>query len=333
MNDDYYLIVDDQPSTLETLVNIAQTTLKDAKVAAASDGEQAVRVLNKILERGDLPVAAICDYKLWPGIEQGKHFSGIDVLALVKEECPDTVRILYSAYGRDANIIINAIRSADIHDFMVKTDDEITPEGFKEKLIEWNKLRSIRGHAVRDMKGLAQCDSFFLDVDFINGIDEVRRLKEAVPDLQLGNLEDPYIRARNIEIMKKTSKLMYNIITDKGGWIMPEQNYRQDIHYLTEVPNHVPETDKLVTGCKSAQSLRTRFEYATTDLLPPMIRKHLDDKGSITIGSFGSGQGSDILKVLSYFPEEVEEGRIRCGLIDLDPLAISVGERFRDSLG
>ena len=328
-----WLIVDDNEPNLETLLNITQRALPDTKVWAAASYDEAVTLIKTMLNQGNQPVAVVSDWKLWSGEEQGNNKSGIDVLKYVQGVSPTTIRVLYSAYGGNSDIVIGAAREAHIHDFLTKVGEEIDSVRFGTKIREWYELYRICARPVSKMKGLMQCDPSFLDPTFINDLPFVKKALSILPDLLLVNLHDEVTRKRNAQLLLKTSKIMHNVIADTGGWRMPEQNYRQDPNYLTEVPNHVPDLDALIMANKNAQSLKTRFEYLTQKLLPEMIETLLKDRDEIHIASLGSGAGTDLLTVISNMRKDGIRGKIKCDLVDIDSAAIVVGLQYWHDMG
>ena len=99
------LIVDDEPNVLKSLKRLLVDT--DYNILMAQSGEEG---LEKLKER-KIDVV-ISDYRM-PGM------NGVEFLSKVKEQSPDTMRLILSGYA-DAVAIVEAINEGQVYRFITK---------------------------------------------------------------------------------------------------------------------------------------------------------------------------------------------------------------------
>jgi len=98
------LCIDDEPNVLNALHRLLQ---RDYKVSVAESVEKAFEILRD--KEIDL---VICDQRM-------PKMTGIEVLKKVKQEHPDTMRFLLTAYA-DLEVAIAAINEGGVHRFITK---------------------------------------------------------------------------------------------------------------------------------------------------------------------------------------------------------------------
>jgi two-component system, NtrC family, response regulator HupR/HoxA len=98
------LIVDDEQRSLESLQRILEDTFDVKTAASAEEAEQ-------ILEREWVQVI-VCDQRM-------PHMSGVEFLKTVREQWPETVRMIISGYT-DAEDIIRSVNEAGIYQYITK---------------------------------------------------------------------------------------------------------------------------------------------------------------------------------------------------------------------
>jgi len=137
------LLVDDEVPILVLLEKILEETSRfDCVVSTAKSADEA----EKLLDMGDYDII-IADQKM-----PGK--SGIELLAYVKNNSPDTVRMLITGYS-DIDTAKEAINKADVHSFIEKpwdNDDLLKEihENLEEKEKEKTKDNIYRAIDVRE---------------------------------------------------------------------------------------------------------------------------------------------------------------------------------------
>ncbi len=103
------LLVDDEPNILKALKRILRTD--GYKIYTADGGEEALAFLT------DHPVGVIISDHRMPGM------TGTELLAIVKDLYPDTIRIVLSGYS-DLETITEAINEGSIYKFLCKPWDD-----------------------------------------------------------------------------------------------------------------------------------------------------------------------------------------------------------------
>jgi len=98
------LVVDDEPTVLETLSHQLQ---RDYQVVTATDGNQALRLL------ATAPFAAVISDMRMPNMD------GVTLLGHVREQYPDTTRVLHTAKG-DLQSAIAAINDGQVFRYVTK---------------------------------------------------------------------------------------------------------------------------------------------------------------------------------------------------------------------
>lgn len=98
------LIVDDEDPILRALQRVFDG---DYEVFEARDGESALDLARRVR-----PQVIICDQSM-------PHMSGVELLAKVREELPETVRILVTGYT-DYSSLVDAVNAAQVHHYFEK---------------------------------------------------------------------------------------------------------------------------------------------------------------------------------------------------------------------
>ncbi|MDA0748412.1 MAG: response regulator [bacterium] len=101
----HLLIVDDETDVLLVLEDLFKS--RGYQVTTANNGREALDLLGKIN-----PDLVLADYQM-------PEMNGIEMLHRVREQCPDTMRILLTAHG-DLSVAIAAINEADVYKFLTK---------------------------------------------------------------------------------------------------------------------------------------------------------------------------------------------------------------------
>lgn len=105
------LVVDDDRDVLDELEQLLVRTDKyESEVVTATSGDEAIELLDR--NEFDLVLA---DFKM-PGM------NGVELLSVVKEKYPETIRILITGYS-DINIAKEAINWAEVHAYIEKPWD------------------------------------------------------------------------------------------------------------------------------------------------------------------------------------------------------------------
>ena len=102
------LYVDDEPLALETF---RLQFKEDFAVHTAQNGEEAMRILRE----NDIAVV-LTDQRM-------PRLSGVELLKQVKEQYPDTVRMLVTAYS-DMDVVIEAINQGNVYRYITKPYNE-----------------------------------------------------------------------------------------------------------------------------------------------------------------------------------------------------------------
>jgi signal transduction histidine kinase len=102
------LYVDDEPFALETL---RAQFKEDFTIHVAQDGEEALRLLS------ENEIAVVLTDQRMP------RLSGVELLKRVKEQRPDTVRMLITAYT-DMDVVIEAINEGNVYRYITKPYNE-----------------------------------------------------------------------------------------------------------------------------------------------------------------------------------------------------------------
>jgi len=102
------LYVDDEPLALETF---RLQFKEDFAIHTAQNGEEAMRILR------ENEIAVVLTDQRMP------RLSGVELLKRVKEEHPDTVRMLMTAYS-DMDVVIEAINQGNVYRYLTKPYNE-----------------------------------------------------------------------------------------------------------------------------------------------------------------------------------------------------------------
>jgi hypothetical protein len=172
-------------------------------------------------------------------------------------------------------------------------------------------------------------DLSWANSNLINSEPLFQEYKSLLPEIDLENWQDPWVRARNLSLISKRSSLNAEIIKNRGGWLFPQKVYFLDPTYLTKAPEHDQELDEFhMLKLKACHSLHTRYKYVTEVLFPEQIEEQLKINGRVKIASFGSGTGIDVMVPLKNFDK-----RVTLDCYDLDQSAIQEGQRLSKIMG
>ena len=154
-----------------------------------------------------------------------------------------------------------------------------------------------------------------------------QRYRQLNQGLDWENWNDPAVKQKNVEIMRKRSSLHLEIGARKGGWIFPEKIYLDNPAYMSRAPEHIDAIDRLILEQPMCHSLRVRFDDLTQSLIPKYIEEGLSKKDSLRVASFGAGTGRDIMTVMTRYHQ------ITADLYDIDESALSVGRDIARTMG
>ena len=101
----HILIVDDEPDVLRVLEELF--TLRGYQITKASDGKQALEMLDEIS-----PDLILADYQM-------PEMNGIELFQATQQIRPDIVRILLTAHG-DLKVAVAAINEGNVYKFINK---------------------------------------------------------------------------------------------------------------------------------------------------------------------------------------------------------------------
>lgn len=136
------LVVDDDDDLRELMVTLIDTSSRlDANATAVSSGEEALKLLG---ENGFHLVLA--DHRM-------EGISGVELLARIKEEYPEVVRILITGYS-DLKTAKEAINKASVHHYLEKpcSNEEIVSTIY----MELNRLKEMRATDVVKVERMAE---------------------------------------------------------------------------------------------------------------------------------------------------------------------------------
>lgn len=127
------LLVEDEPDIRESLQELIEIQLPDAKVTTAATGAEALRLLPTAR-----PHLIITDFKM-PGM------NGLEFLAAARAQMPECPRILMTAFP-DLEIATRAINEAHIENFLAKP---IEPDELLAKMVRIFEMSDARHHKER----------------------------------------------------------------------------------------------------------------------------------------------------------------------------------------
>jgi len=131
------LIVDD-----EALIRKALGRVLRAEPVEVLEAENAAEALKLLVTE---PVAlVITDYRM-PGMD------GLDFLRLVRERCPDTIRIMLTGHG-DMSTAIQAINQGDVFRFFTKPWDQEELLHSVQKALKLQHIRLSNRQLIRDLE-------------------------------------------------------------------------------------------------------------------------------------------------------------------------------------
>ncbi|MGM0406070.1 MAG: response regulator [Thermoplasmatota archaeon] len=134
------LLVDDEPEVLKVLETVLDSTDKfKCDIYTADNGEEAEQMLKE--ESFNLVLA---DHKM-PGI------TGVELLTKVKDQYPNTVRILITGYS-DLEIARDAINKAEVHHYLEKPwDNDMVINTVHRELVRMAERESAKVTEVEDV--------------------------------------------------------------------------------------------------------------------------------------------------------------------------------------
>ncbi|MBI4881559.1 MAG: response regulator [Planctomycetes bacterium] len=125
-NPEPILLVDDSPELLQALMRQHR---KSFNLVIAESGEEAVRLF---AEKGPFPVV-VSDFQM-PGM------NGITFLGKVREQWPDTIRIMLTGQA-DVDVAVNAVNQGRIYRFLSKPCEKELFESVLNEALEQHRLK------------------------------------------------------------------------------------------------------------------------------------------------------------------------------------------------
>lgn len=104
------LIVDDEPDILETLKELVESTMPEARVRTASSGAEGLALLANGCADG-----VVSDFRM-PGMD------GVEFLRRARELCPGMITYILTAYATE-DLLDRAVREAAVAGVLSKTGD------------------------------------------------------------------------------------------------------------------------------------------------------------------------------------------------------------------
>ncbi|MEK7365939.1 MAG: HD domain-containing phosphohydrolase, partial [Candidatus Deferrimicrobiota bacterium] len=140
--DDAVLLVDDEANILNALARLFLD--RDVRVLRAGNGEEALGIVRRE------PVAVVVSDNLMPGMR------GVELLSRVRDQSPDTARVLLTGYA-DLSTAIEAINRGEVFRFHVKpwVDEEIV-RTVEEGVRRYQLVRSLRDGDEATLRSIAQ---------------------------------------------------------------------------------------------------------------------------------------------------------------------------------
>ncbi len=150
-----FLVVDDEPDVLDSMFDLFR---RDFHVLRANNAEQAKSVLRQ------QPVHIVMSDQRMPGV------TGLELLREVKEEFPDTVRLIFTAYT-DIQVVMRAINEGEVFRYVTKgcEPDELRTvvrqaADYYDLLTERKQLIADLQRANADLRTANALKAAFLDV-------------------------------------------------------------------------------------------------------------------------------------------------------------------------
>lgn len=111
------VLVDDEQNIINSLRRLLRG--EGYQIITATSGQQALDLLDQLAKAGGTASVIVSDFRM-PGMD------GVKLLSLVREQFPETVRIILSGYA-DAETIQSAINEGQVYKFIAKPwdDDEL----------------------------------------------------------------------------------------------------------------------------------------------------------------------------------------------------------------
>jgi len=206
------MVVDDETTERVSLAEVLR--LEGYEVATAASGEEALSFLSK----GDPFDLMLLDLKM-PGM------SGLEVTEKVRQQCPDTVVILLTAFGT-LDTAIQAIRQG-AHDYLLKPSAipeilESVREGLAKRRHEQRRRRLVNQ--------LQQTVSELVTTEDVEGIEETARSQSS-----------RFIRARDVVLDRQK-----HVVTLRGEPLGLTPTEFKILACLMETPDQVWEPQELV---------------------------------------------------------------------------------------
>ncbi|MCL5265461.1 MAG: response regulator [Chloroflexi bacterium] len=111
------VLVDDEQNIINSLQRLLRR--EGYQIVTSTSGQQALDLLDQLAKHGGSASVIVSDFRM-PGMD------GVKLLSLVREQFPETVRIILSGYA-DAETVQSAINEGQVYKFIAKPwdDDEL----------------------------------------------------------------------------------------------------------------------------------------------------------------------------------------------------------------
>lgn len=262
------LFVDDEPNVLKSLKRLFIDT--DYKILTASGGEEG---LEKLKEREvDL---VISDYRM-------PQMNGVQFLHAVKEQYPDTIRIILSGYA-DVAAIVEAINDGQVYKFLAKP--------WNEQELFTTIRRALEHHAV-----LAENSKLLNELKGAN--EELTELAKSLEEKVEKRTRDLEIKNRALEISRKIlSHLPVGVIgVDSSGMVV----------YMNQTINNYMDCSGLNPGSIIEGAIDSELYQLMIDSMSngKMIQQTYNQEKNISVSVTPLPEGAGVITVFSYLDNE-----------------------------